>query len=126
MAAGRDEDPTNVTAGNTVRESACWPEMPFESVAMTVNVVAPEDPGAPLSTPAGLRDIPDGSVLPGASANWYPVPDPPLAASVWVYGTFTTAADSVVGLMLTGALTVSSKPSDDVWLVAVSVALTIR
>jgi hypothetical protein len=84
MAADKDPADVNMTAVSTMRENDCWPETPFESVAITVNDVPPGDCGAPLSKPAALRDIPAGRMLPLASANWYPVPDPPLAVSVWV------------------------------------------
>ena len=56
-----------------------------ESVTVMLKLAAPVAVGFPLSTPAAVRVNPPGSDDPLFTAHVYPVSDPPVAASVFVY-----------------------------------------
>jgi hypothetical protein len=81
--------------------SACVALWLAESVTFTVNVyVCAVAAGVPpvLNTPPSVKVIPLGSV-PEARDHVYPVPLPPVAVNVVLYGWPLVAFESVVGVI---------------------------
>ena len=71
-----------LTPALMVMESVPVPVFEAESVTVTLKLRVPTVVGLPLSRPAAERVNPPGSVEPLAGAQVYPVPEPPVAASV--------------------------------------------
>lgn len=70
------------TPAEMVMENAAVAVFEAESVTVTLKLGVPTVVGLPLSTPAAERFNPAGSVEPLATAQVYPVPEPPVAARV--------------------------------------------
>src|SRR5436189_145949 len=77
---------------------------PVPSVAVTVMVNVPDCIGVPLRTPLLLSARPVGRAP--TSLKLYPVPAPPDAANVKLYGSFTVPVGGVAGVTTTAGLIV--------------------
>jgi hypothetical protein len=71
-----------LTPTEMVMENAVVAVFEAESVTVTLKLGVPTAVGMPLSTPAAESFNPPGSVEPLVGAQVYPVPEPPVAASV--------------------------------------------
>ena len=83
-----------------------------ESVTFTVKLGVPTVVGVPLNTPAGDSVSPAGADDPEAMVQVYPVPLPPVAASVCEYADFVYAmGNGEAVVMLTAGFTVMESAS---------------